>query len=157
VTKRVIFIEHDHVSEGGPIWHQFKARGYEITRFIIVDEEHQKDPNVTVIWPDLLAFDVVAVMGAPYAAYGDDVVGNWLLPELEKMKEVHNAGIPVLGICFGGQLMSRILGGTVEQFLVPHGQNSVGMKLRVKMNHLSHADHGFNTTGIASLCHRKPL
>jgi GMP synthase-like glutamine amidotransferase len=115
MSKRVIFIEHDHVSEGGPIWHQFKTRGYEITRFIIVDKEHQKNPNVTVEWPDLLAFDVVVVMGAPYAAYGDDVVGNWLLPELEKMKEVHNAGIPVLGICFGGQLMSRVLGGTVSR------------------------------------------
>jgi len=115
MSKRVIFIEHDHVSEGGPIWHQFKVRGYEITRFIIVDKEHQKSPNVTVEWPDLLSFDVVVVMGAPYAAYGDDVVGNWLLPELEKMKEVHNAGIPVLGICFGGQLMSRVLGGTVSR------------------------------------------
>ena len=40
MSKRVIFIEHDHVSDGGPIWHQFKARGYEITRFIIVDKEH---------------------------------------------------------------------------------------------------------------------
>ena len=115
MSKRVIFIEHDHVSEGGPIWHQFKVRGYEITRFIIVDKDHQKSPNVTVEWPDLLTFDVVVVMGAPYAAYGDDVVGNWLLPELEKMKEVHNAGIPVLGICFGGQLMSRVLGGTVSR------------------------------------------
>jgi GMP synthase-like glutamine amidotransferase len=115
MSKRVIFIEHDHVSEGGPIWHQFNVRGYEITRFIIVDKEHQKNPNVTVEWPDLLSFDVVVVMGAPYAAYGDDVVGNWLLPELEKMKEVHNAGIPVLGICFGGQLMSRILGGRVSR------------------------------------------
>jgi len=115
MSKRVIFIEHDHVSDGGPIWHQFKERGYEITRFVIVDKEHQHNPNVIVQWPDLLAFDVVVVMGAPYAAYGDDVIGNWLLPELEKMKEVHNAGIPVLGICFGGQLMSRVLGGTVSR------------------------------------------
>ena len=76
MSKRVIFIEHDHVSEGGPIWHQFKVRGYEITRFVIVDKEHQKTPNVTVTWPDLLSFDVVVVMGAPYAAYGDDVVGK---------------------------------------------------------------------------------
>ena len=79
MSKRVIFIEHDHVSEGGPIWHQFKVRGYEITRFIIVDKEHQKSPNVTVEWPDLLSFDVVVVMGAPYAAYGDDVVGLSLI------------------------------------------------------------------------------
>ena len=113
MSKRVIFIEHDHVSAGGPIWKQFEKRGYEITHFIIVDEEHANKPNVTPIWPDLLSFDGVVVMGAPYAAYDDNGIGNWLLPEVEKMTQVHNAGIPVLGICFGGQLMSRVLGGTV--------------------------------------------
>ena len=115
MNKRVIFIEHDHVSAGGPIWAQFERRGYEITRFIIVDEEHAKTPNVTPEWPNLLSFDVVVVMGAPYAAYNDEGIGNWLLPEVEKMREVHNAGIPVMGICFGGQLMSRVLGGTVSR------------------------------------------
>jgi len=115
MKKRVIFIEHDHVSAGGPIWAQFERRGYEKTRFIIVDEEHANTPNVTPEWPNLLSFDVVVVMGAPYAAYDDEGIGNWLLPEVEKMREVHNAGIPVMGICFGGQLMSRVLGGTVSR------------------------------------------
>ena len=118
--KRVIFVEHDHVSAGGPIWAQFERRGYEITRFIIVDEEHAKSPNVTPIWPDLLSFDVVVVMGAPYAAYDDAAIGNWLLPQVEKMRQVHNAGIPIMGICFGGQLMSRVLGGTVSRS--PHAE-----------------------------------
>lgn len=113
--KRVIFIEHDHVSAGGPIWAQFERRGYEITRFVIVDEDNAKTPNVTPIWPDFLSFDVVVVMGAPYAAYDDHAIGNWLLPQVEKMRQVHNAGIPILGICFGGQLMSRVLGGTVSR------------------------------------------
>ena len=114
-TKRVIFIEHDHVSAGGPIWAQFERRGYEISRFIIVDEENAKTPNVSPEWPDLMSFDVVVVMGAPYAAYDDERIGNWLLPQVQKMREVHNAGIPILGICFGGQLMSRVLGGTVSR------------------------------------------
>ena len=74
--KRVIFIEHDHVSAGGPIWAQFERRGYEITRFVIVDEENAKTPNVTPQWPDLLSFDVVVVMGAPFAAYDDERIGK---------------------------------------------------------------------------------
>ncbi|MSO43006.1 MAG: type 1 glutamine amidotransferase [Candidatus Planktophila sp.] len=115
MKKRVIFIEHDHASPGGPIWVQFERRGYEITRFIIVNEENANRPNVIPIWPDLLGFDVVVVMGAQYAVYDEERIGNWLLPQLEKMREVHNAGIPVLGICFGGQLMSRVLGGTVSR------------------------------------------
>lgn len=120
MSKRVIFIEHDHASPGGPIWVQFERRGYEITRFIIVDKDNINTPNVTPIWPDLLGFDVVVVMGAQYAVYDEERIGNWLLPQLEKMREVHNAGIPVMGICFGGQLMSRVLGGSVSRS--PHAE-----------------------------------
>lgn len=113
--KRVLFIEHDHVSEGGPIWHQFKKRGYEIVRFLIVEEINYYQPNVSVVWPDLLAFDAIVVMGAPWGAWEDERIGKWLLPEIEKVGKAHDAGIPILGICFGGQLMARILGGSVAR------------------------------------------
>lgn len=114
-NKRVIFIEHDHVSEGGPIWDQFVKRGYDITRFHIVTEDNFSEPNVKVDWPDLLSYDVVVPMGAPWGAWEDERIGNWLLPEIELMREVHNAGIPIFGICFGGQLMARVLGGSVSR------------------------------------------
>ena len=68
MSKRVLFIEHDHVSAGGPIWKQFEKRGYKISRFIIVDEEHAKAPNVTPVWPNLRSFDSVVVLGAPSRA-----------------------------------------------------------------------------------------
>ena len=112
MSKRAIFIEHDHVSEGGPVWEQFEKRGYEITRFNIVPEDQFNTPNVSVEWPNLQEYDVVVSMGAPWGAYEDDRIGNWLLPEIDLMKEVHNAGIPILGICFGGQLMARVLCGS---------------------------------------------
>ena len=35
---RALFIEHDHVSLGGPIWRAFEKHGYEIERFLIVPE-----------------------------------------------------------------------------------------------------------------------
>jgi GMP synthase-like glutamine amidotransferase len=54
-------------------------------------------------------------MGAPYAAYDDARIGNWLLPELQKLRDAHNSGIPILGICFGGQAMARALGGSVAR------------------------------------------
>ncbi len=115
MSKRVIFIEHDHVSVGGPIWKQFENRGYEITRFKIVDEANFNTPNVKVQWPNLLEFDAVVPMGAPWGAWEDERIGNWLNPEIEQLRQVHNAGIPILGICFGGQLMARILGGSVAR------------------------------------------
>ena len=112
---RVLFIEHDHASEGGPVWAQFEKRGYEIVRFLIVAQEHYQTPNVTVAWPELSDFEVIVVMGAPWGAWEDDRIGNWLLPEMKKLLLAHNSGIPILGICFGGQLMARVLGGSVAR------------------------------------------
>jgi GMP synthase-like glutamine amidotransferase len=112
---RALFIEHDHVSEGGPIWRQFEKRGYTIVRFNIVSESDFSSPNVSAQWPDVFAFDVVVLMGSPWGVWEDERIGNWLLPELALMRQVHNAGIPILGICFGGQLMARALGGSVAR------------------------------------------
>lgn len=100
-------------SPGGPIWRQFEKRGYEIVRFNVVSKENYQTPNVKVTFPDFKDFDVIVPMGSPWGVWEDDRIGNWLLPELKYIKNAHNAGIPILGICFGGQLMARALGGSV--------------------------------------------
>ena len=112
---RALFIEHDHISLGGPIWRSLEKHGYEIERFLIVPKENYDSPNVTTTFPNFNEYDLLVPMGAPYGAYEDDRIGNWLLPELERLKAAHNAGIPILGICFGGQLMARALGGSVAK------------------------------------------
>jgi GMP synthase-like glutamine amidotransferase len=115
MTKRALFIEHDHVSLGGPIWKAFEARGYSIERFLVVPEKDYKTPNLRVTFPDFSEFEVIVPMGAPYGAYEDERIGNWLTPELTALKKAHNEGQPILGICFGGQLMARTLGGSVSR------------------------------------------
>ena len=112
---RALFIEHDHISLGGPIWRSLEKHGYEIERFLIVPESNYDSPNITTTFPNFNEYDLLVPMGAPYGAYEDDRIGNWLLPELEKLKQAHNDGIPILGICFGGQLMARALGGSVAK------------------------------------------
>jgi GMP synthase-like glutamine amidotransferase len=112
---RALFIEHDHISLGGPIWRSLEKHGYEIERFLIVPESNYDNPNITTTFPNFNEYDLLVPMGAPYGAYEDDRIGNWLQPELEKLKQAHNDGIPILGICFGGQLMARALGGSVAR------------------------------------------
>ena len=112
---RALFIEHDHISLGGPIWRSLEKHGYEIERFLIVPEANYDSPNITTTFPNFNEYDLLVPMGAPYGAYEDDRIGNWLLPELAKLKQAHNDGIPILGICFGGQLMARALGGSVAR------------------------------------------
>jgi GMP synthase-like glutamine amidotransferase len=52
-------------------------------------------------------------MGAPWGAWDDDRIGNWLAPELEFITKAIDQDVPIFGICFGGQLLARALGGSV--------------------------------------------
>lgn len=112
---RVLFIQHDHVSPYGPVGERFLELGHEVETLRIVPEEQFHSPNVRAEFPAVGDYDIVVPMGAPWGAWDDDSIGNWLLPEIEYLKACHNFGTPVLGLCFGGQLMARALGGSVSR------------------------------------------
>ncbi len=110
---RVLFIQHDHASPAGPIAERFAQRGYEVEYFQVVDEADYLTPNVEVSFPDFKQYEVVVPMGAPWGAWDDASIGRWLQPELAAVRIAQAAGTPLLGICFGGQLIARALGGAV--------------------------------------------
>ena len=116
---RALFIEHDHVSPPGFVGERLHQRGYEIVEQLIVPEERFHAPGVTAEYPDPREFDVIVPMGAPWAAYDHDLVGSWVLPELDFLREADAAQVPVLGICFGGQLLALAHGGTVAKGPAP--------------------------------------
>ena len=123
---RALFIEHHERSVAGPIWRAFEARGYQIERFLVVPDDKSANPNITVEFPDFSQYDIIVPMGAPFGVFEVDRIGNWLLPELELLKQAHNAGQPIFGVCFGGQLMAKALGGSVSRAPQPEvGWNSV--------------------------------
>ena len=115
MSKRVLFIEHDHVSPTGPLGERFVDHGYEISSVAVVPADKFETPNVSVTWPEFTDFDVVIPLGSPWGVCEDERIGNWLLPELKHVRKAHDAGVPIMGICFGGQLMARALGGRVER------------------------------------------
>ena len=110
---RVLFIQHDHASPAGPIAERFAQRGYEVEYFQVVDEADYLTPNVEASFPDFTQYEVVVPMGAPWGAWDDASIGRWLQPELAAVRIAQAAGTPLLGICFGGQLIARALGGAV--------------------------------------------
>ncbi|MFM7500124.1 MAG: type 1 glutamine amidotransferase, partial [Actinomycetota bacterium] len=119
MAKSLLFIEHDHVSPTGPLGERFVDHGYEISSIAVVTEEKFNEPNVTITWPDFTAFDIIVPLGSPWGVWEDERIGNWLLPELELARKAHDAGVPIMGVCFGGQLMARALGGRVERATRP--------------------------------------
>lgn len=63
--------------------------------------------------PDTLAdYSGLCFMGGPMSV-NDDL--PWIPPVLGRIRDAVDAGIPVIGHCLGGQLMSKALGGKVTR------------------------------------------
>jgi GMP synthase-like glutamine amidotransferase len=115
----LLVVQHDHLSPLGPVAERFVAHGYDITAHLVVPAESFHAPGVTTVFPDFTGFDAVVVMGAPWSTYDHALIGSWALPEMEQLRRADRAGVPVLGICFGGQLLAAAHGGGVAASPAP--------------------------------------
>jgi GMP synthase-like glutamine amidotransferase len=111
---RALVIQHDHVSPPGPVRDQLERRLFDVVLHQVVPAECFDRPKVTPSFPPPGDFDLLVVMGAPWSVYDVDLVGTWVEPELDLLREADKIGVPVLGICFGGQLLAAAHGGSVE-------------------------------------------
>jgi GMP synthase-like glutamine amidotransferase len=114
---KALFIQHDHISPPGPVADRLEHHGFEIEMQLVVPEAQHRTPNVHFEFPDVNKYDLLIPMGAPWGAWDDGCIGNWLQPELDWVRNAVLSDKPVLGICFGGQLMARALGGSVARAL----------------------------------------
>jgi len=64
--------------------------------------------------PALEDIDWLVVMGGPMNVDEHEVY-PWLVREKEFIRRVIDRGVPVLGVCLGGQLISTVLGGQVTK------------------------------------------
>jgi GMP synthase-like glutamine amidotransferase len=115
---RLLVIGHDYLATAGSIEGRFAERGYEIESLQVVPPDRFDDPGVDVDFPEPGEYDAVLLFGARWSAYSD-TVASWVKPEMELLRTADEAGIPVFGICFGGQLLAQAHGGEVVASPVP--------------------------------------
>lgn len=101
-TGRVLFVQHQDECPPGHVG----------------DRLGQWGPRVEVLhawrsaFPEPREFDLIVPLGSYDSAYDDSV--PHVVPEAEFLRAAVVAGVPVFGICFGAQLLSRVLGGQVH-------------------------------------------
>jgi GMP synthase-like glutamine amidotransferase len=91
--------------------------GYQLDVFRVLDD--QTDPVCTKAYPDATSYDVLVVTGSPWSVTDTDSIGSWIGREIEMVRTAHDAGVAVLGLCFGGQVLSTALGGEVRRVDTP--------------------------------------
>jgi GMP synthase (glutamine-hydrolysing) len=67
--------------------------------------------------PDPRGYDLVISLGSDESATDDSLA--WVPAELAYVRRAIEAGVPVLGICFGAQMLARALGAEVRPAAVP--------------------------------------
>jgi GMP synthase-like glutamine amidotransferase len=112
---KVLFVLQDHVSDPGPVGEAFAGRAYEAEQLLVVPAERFSQPDVRVVFPDPADYDAIVPMGAPWSVYDEGSIGSWIRDELAFLRGADAAGVPVLGICFGGQALAAALGGDVHR------------------------------------------
>lgn len=116
---RALFIKHDHNSPSGLVGDAFTGLGYDVTELTLVPAERFHSPGVSAAFPDPAGYDAVVAFGAVWSVYDDAAIGPWIHDEIAFTRAAIAAGVPVLGICFGGQVLAAAIGGRVERAPVP--------------------------------------
>jgi len=116
-VKRALVIEHDESGPAAGVGERLVEHGYQLDVFRVLDD--QADPVCTKAYPDATSYDVLVVTGSPWSVTDTDSIGSWIGREIEMVRTAHDTGVAVLGLCFGGQVLSTALGGEVRRVDTP--------------------------------------
>jgi len=112
----VLFLYNDPTAPEAMLGDAFTECGYDVATFEVVTAEQAHDPAIEVTMPDPLAYDVVVPLGS---RWGVNDGFDWMVSEAAMVRDAHAAGVPMLGVCFGGQLIAHALGGSVTRSPAP--------------------------------------
>jgi GMP synthase-like glutamine amidotransferase len=106
---RAIVISNFYDADSGFVGERLRHHGYAFT------EAHRERHGE---WPSLDGVDLVLSLGSDWSVYWPHVAGE-VSAESALIRTAHDQGTPVLGICYGNQIMAHSLGGIVERAREP--------------------------------------
>jgi len=113
VPRQVLFLYNDPTAPEALLGEAFADSGFDCSTFEVVGRERPDDPVVDVTFPEPTRYDVIVPLGARWSVYDERL--TWIAEEMEMVRTAAAAGVGVLGVCFGGQLVAGALGGTVAR------------------------------------------
>ena len=103
---RVVVIRHHREDYPGLVEEAFRARGAELTTHLFLNGGEL---------PSLDGVDHVVLLGAIPSVNDEGPGFEWIEQELDWLRRAEEAGVPVLGICFGAQALCVAFGGKVDE------------------------------------------
>jgi GMP synthase-like glutamine amidotransferase len=99
---RVLILQHEEPTPPGHVTEWLEGHGAEM-EVLRIDLEN---PQV-----DLGRYDLIVSLGSEFAAFDDS--HEFVKHEAQLMRRAVDTNVPILGLCFGGQMLARVLGGEV--------------------------------------------
>lgn len=109
----MLFLRNDPTAPEALLGEVFAESGFDVCTFDVIPPGRPDDPIVDVAFPDPADYEAIVPLGARWAADDDHL--PWVGAQMAMVRRALAVGAGVLGVCFGGQLLARALGGTVSR------------------------------------------
>lgn len=104
-------MREDHGDYNDLFMRLLDGRGFEFETYPVLEHVFPKSIDDADGW---------LITGSKFGAYEDH---DWIPPLEELLRKIYDKGAPIVGVCFGHQILAQALGGKVEKY---HGGWSVG-------------------------------
>jgi GMP synthase-like glutamine amidotransferase len=105
---RILVLEHESDAPACLLDDWAQSRGHELD--VVAVPELQR-------WPMVAGLDAIVALGSDRSVHASP--NPWIAREIEFLAAAHQRAVPILGICFGGQAVSKALGGNVGPAACP--------------------------------------